>query len=182
MIKGILKGKKTEHPDGDNELAKAVVAGDEVAMDQLYRAYAPKILTLCRRYASGKEEALDLLHDGFLKAFEKMDSFHGHGDLGIWVKRVVLNQAINTLKRKVKWEELPEEWPEEEVWEEEAANPEELIALIQALPTGYRMVMNLYVFEKMSHDEIAAQLGISPVSSRTQLFKARRLLKKRWKQ
>lgn len=171
--------------DEDIQLAKEVARGESLAMDTLYRAHSPKILSICRRYASGKEEALDLLHDGFIRVFEKIGSYKGRSALGIWVKRVVINHAINTLKAKTKWEELAEEFPDlaDEEWEEEEeANPEILIALIQELPNGYRMVLNLYVFEGMSHDEIAAQLGISPVSSRTQLFKARRLLKKLWKQ
>jgi len=165
-------------------LAKEVARGDSLAMDTLYRAYASKILSVCRRYASGKEEALDLLHDGFLRVFEKIGTYKGNSALGIWVKRVVINNAINTLKSKTQWEELTDEFPDfpDEEWQEEEADPETLIALIQELPTGYRMVLNLYVFEGMSHDEIAKELGINPVSSRTQLFKARRLLKKLWKQ
>lgn len=171
--------------DEDIRLAKEVARGDRLAMDTLYRAHAPKILSICRRYAAGKEEALDLLHDGFLRVFDKIGTYKGQSALGIWVKRVVINQAINSLKAKTKWEELAEEFPDlpDEEWEEEdEANPETLIALIQELPNGYRMVLNLYVFEGLSHDEIAEQLGISSVSSRTQLFKARRLLKKLWKQ
>lgn len=184
MIKSILKKKKVGNPEEDLRLAKQVAKGDEVAMDALYRKYAPQILTVCRRYASGKDEALDMLHDGFLKVFEKIDTYAGKSDLSIWVKRVIINSAINGLRAKTDWEALPEEFPEEEEekWEEDPGNPEELIALIQELPPGYRTVLNLYVFEEMSHDEIAERLGISPVSSRTQLFKARRLLKKLWKQ
>lgn len=168
----------------DIALANEVLCGNKVAMDTLYRKYAPNILSICRRYASGKEEALDLLHDGFIRVFEKIGTYKGKSALGIWVKRVVINNAINTLKTKMKWEALGEEFPDqpEEEWEEDQADPELLIAKIQELPNGYRMVLNLYVFEGQSHDEIARQLGISPVSSRTQLFKARRLLKKLWKQ
>lgn len=168
----------------DSALAKAVSLGDHLAMDTVYRKYAPQVLTICRRYASGKDEALDLLHDGFIRVFEKIGTYRAQSPLGIWVKRVVVNHAINTLKAKTKWEELSEDHLDEveEAWEEqEEGNPEEVIGLIQELPPGYRMVLNLYVFEKLSHDEIAKQLGISPVSSRTQLFKARRLLKKLWK-
>ena len=103
--------------------------------------------------------------------------------MSVWVKRVIVNQAINTLRKKVKWESLETDVvdDEEEEWNEYPADPETLLGLIQELPTGYRMVLNLYVFEGLSHDEIAVQLEISPVSSRTQLFKARRLLKKLWK-
>lgn len=169
----------------DNALAKAVSNGDQLAMDTVYRKYAPQILTVCRRYTSEKDEALDLLHDGFIKVFEKIGSYRAQSPLGIWVKRVVVNHAINTLKAKIKWEELREEHPDipDEEWEEEEpGDPETLLALIQELPNGYKMVLNLFVFEELSHEEIAEQLGISPVSSRTQLFKARRLLKKLWKQ
>lgn len=169
----------------DFSLAMAVSRGDQLAMDTVYRKFAPQILTICRRYASEKEEALDLLHDGFIKVFEKIGSYRAQSPLGIWIKRVVVNHAINTLKAKIKWEGLGDELPDipDEEWEEnEPGDPETLIALIQELPNGYRMVLNLYVFEELSHEEIAEKLGISPVSSRTQLFKARRLLKKLWKQ
>lgn len=168
----------------DISLAIAVSRGDQLAMDTVYRKYAPQILTICRRYASEKEEALDLLHDGFIRVFEKIGTYRAQSPLGIWVKRVVVNHAINTLKAKIKWEELGEDLPdlpEEELEENEAADPETVLALIQELPNGYRIVLNLYVFEELSHEEIAEKLGISAVSSRTQLFKARRLLKKLWK-
>ena len=176
--------KDTENRHPDLELAEACAAGDEMAMDTVYRTHGPLILTLCRRYASSREDALDLLHDGFIRAFEKVGDYRGEGPLGPWIKRVVLNLAISKLRKRVRWEKVDvEELADlaDEEWNEPLADPETLLPLIASLPDGYRTVLNLYVFEKMSHEEIAKTLAISPVSSRTQLFKARRLLKKLWK-
>lgn len=167
-------------------LARACAQGDEQAMDAVYRGYGPKILSICRRYAASHDEALDLLHDGFVRVFEKIDSYRAECPLEAWVKRVVVNHSINVLKAKVKWEELDtDEFPDDsdEAPEEDLgpADTERLLDLIRCLPPGYKMVLNLYVFEGMSHDAIAERLQISAVSSRTQLFKARKLLKKQWK-
>lgn len=113
--------QKDQSLDEDIRIAKEVARGDRLAMDTVYRAHAPKILSICRRYASGKEEALDLLHDGFLRIFDKIDTYKGQSALGIWIKRVVINHAINALRAKTKWEELAEEVPDlsDEEWEEE---------------------------------------------------------------
>ncbi len=167
------------HSD-DLELARACARGEKSAMDHLYRSYGGKILSICRRYASNKEEAQDCLHDGFVKVFEKIGNYSGKGGLYPWVKTVIVNQTINTLKARHAMLELS---PQDELAEEadeyipEQADPEQVIHCITLLPPGYRMVLNMYVFEKMSHEDIADKLGISPNTSRTQLHKARLRLK-----
>jgi len=167
----------------DLKLAAACNRKEKLAMDRLYRGYAPKILSICRRYAANDEEALDCLHDGFLKVFENIGRYEGKGSLYAWVKVVVVNNTINWAKARVKvsaLDEDPMDEPDDE-WEEPEIDAERLIQLITRLPEGYRMVLNLYVFERLSHDEIAAKLGISSATSRTQLFKARKRLKEMWK-
>ncbi|TNE78259.1 MAG: sigma-70 family RNA polymerase sigma factor [Bacteroidetes bacterium] len=171
--------KKREHTD-DLELALACARGDKSAMDHVYRNYGGKILSICRRYTANRDEAEDCLHDGFIKVFEKIGNYSGKGGLYAWVKTVIVNQTINTLKARHSMLELS---PLEEVPNEEdevlppQAEPEKVIHCISQLPPGYRMVLNMYVFEQMSHDQIAEQLGISPNTSRTQLHKARLRLK-----
>ncbi len=179
------KAKQLVNSDGqdDLQLAQACIRKEKLAMDRLYRSYGPRILSICRRYTAHDEEALDCLHDGFVKVFENMERYHGSGALYAWVKTVIVNNTINRMKAKVKMATLNEEMDhqEEEEWEEpEDIDAEALIQLITHLPDGYRMVLNMYVFEGMSHEEIAAKLGISSATSRTQLFKARKKLKEMW--
>lgn len=166
-------------------LAQACAAGDGTAMQILYERYAPQMLTVCRRYTSSRDEALDFLHDGFIKVFEKIGSFKEHGSLQGWISRVIVNYTLDQLRKKTRIKEVafeedidydtPDETSEPD---EYSIDAEQLLSLLQQLPQGYRIVLNLFVFEQLSHDEIAAQLGVSAVTSRTQLSKARKYLKK----
>lgn len=167
----------------DLKLAGACAGGDERAMDTVYRTMAPKILTVCRRYTANLEEAQDCLHEGFIKVFDKIGSYRGESPLAAWVKSVVVNHTINLMKKKSRFEmsSLPDEFETEDESDEPEMryDPELILRLISELPVGYRTVLNMYVFEEMTHEEIAARLGISPVTSRTQLLKARKLIKKK---
>jgi RNA polymerase sigma factor (sigma-70 family) len=126
------------------------------------------------------------LQEGFLKVFDKIATFRGQGSLEGWIRRIMINHALNYLKaRKMIFiEEDPQRWSEHLPDDHEPDGPDELFApdvmlkAVQGLPDGYRIVFNLYVFEGFSHKEIAESLSISENTSKSQLSRARRYLRK----
>jgi len=147
------------------------------------------MLAICLRYSKSRDEAEDLVQEGFLKIFHNINTYRKHGSLEGWIKRIMINHALNQYKknRKIPFAEDVEEINENEIisFDEEVENiepvqPEALLAMIQSLPEGYRMVFNLYVFEGYSHKEIAETMNFSENTSKTQLMKARRQLQKKF--
>lgn len=134
-------------------------------------------------------DAEDVLQEALVKVFSGIGKFEWVNEamFRAWLKRIVVNAALNHIREMTKVTfisiednlSLPSSDDEADISPVENLNPEELLLHIQALPEGYRVVFNLYVFEKFSHKDIAEQLGISENTSKTQLLKARRLLKKR---
>ena len=144
------------------------------------------MLAICFRYAKDKDEAEDILQDGFIKAFDKLTDYRFDGSFEGWLKRIFVTTALNYYRSnskmgfKVDFSEIQESYQadEEVVSENSNLSENELMGLIQSLPNGYKMVFNMYVFEDYSHKEIAETLGISENTSKTQLMKARNFLKK----
>lgn len=167
----------------ETELINRCKAGETMARKRLYELYGERLLSLCFRYTGDMESANDLLHDGFLKVFSSISSFHyqGEGSLQAWLSRLFVNLALERLRRKdllrqgLSLDEVGE-LPEEA---EPDANPlsmEQLLCFVAELPVGYRTVFNLYVLEEWSHKEIAHELHIQEKSSASQLNRARKLL------
>jgi len=151
--------------------------------------YAPQMLGVCLRYAPDRATAEDILQDGFIKVFLNIGSYRGEGSFEGWIRRIMMNTALSWFKasRRQGFPEDIDGMEEriaagEETEEGEALlarlKPEEVMALIQRLPEGYRMVLNLYVFEGLSHREIARSLEITENTSKSQLSKARRFLRR----
>lgn len=151
----------------------------------LYERYAGVMLSVCMRYAKNRDEAEDLLQEGFIKVFDKISTFRGQGSLEGWIRRIMINHALNYIKSKklVFLQEDPQRWsdhladdshPEAE---QELYTPEMMMKAVQELPDGYRVVFNLYVVEGFNHREIAESLGISENTSKSQLSRARRYLR-----
>lgn len=140
---------------------------------------------MCLRYAQDEQEAEDFLHDGFIKVFQNITQYEGRGALGGWIRQVVLTTILQQLRKRPKIissENLPETAAEELADFDELLQPistQQILGLLQALPKGYRLVFNLYYLEEKSHQEIAALLGISLGSSKSQLFKAKRTLRQK---
>jgi RNA polymerase sigma-70 factor (ECF subfamily) len=179
-VKATVFSRKTAT---EKDLIQAAGRGDSEAITWLYREFGPVLFSVCRRYSDSQESAEDLFQEGFLKILDKLGSFRGESGIKTWMYRVMCNYCINELRRplnKIKWADVDElEYQAEAVAEtDDLISVDALMALIQLLPTGYRLVLNMYAIEEKSHAEIAELLGISEVSSRTQLFKARRMLKK----
>jgi len=139
------------------------------------------------RYCKRREEAEDVLHEGFIKVFRNVKSFRGDGSFEGWIKRIMINTSLSYYHASLKqyflsgveeMEEMPADDDDDGVYGN-APSRSELLGLIQDLPDGYRFVFNMYVFEDFSHKEIAAELGISVNTSKSQLAKARRRLQKK---
>jgi RNA polymerase sigma factor (sigma-70 family) len=168
----------------DQNLLDGCQAGNRRAQNQLYRAYASGLLGVCMRYASGLSEAEDILQEGFVKIFTNIKSFKGIGSLEGWMKRIIINTALNHIRQNAKFRTLyySDDLPEYQEEDNEdlplpEVSAEILLQIIQNLPEGYRMVFNLYAIEHNTHKEIAELLGISEGTSKSQLSKARKMLK-----
>lgn len=165
----------------EQELAEHCKQGDRRAYKELYERYAGRLLGVCLRYVGNREVAEDLLHDGFLKLFASFDKFswRGEGSLKAWMERIMINGALQYLRRNdvlnqsSTLDDSPEAYEEPEVSDIETIPQSVLMQFISQLPTGYRTVLNLYVFEGKSHKEIAAILGINEKSSASQLTRAK---------
>jgi RNA polymerase sigma-70 factor, ECF subfamily len=169
-------------------IVQGCIRGNKDSQKQLYEAVYGKMLGLCLRYASNHEEAKDLLHDGFIKVFEKMDHFKHTGSFEGWIRRIIVNNAIDYFRKNKKmffefegehkFDRLEDD-SENEIEEMRIAKlkADRVIELIQELTPGYRTVFNLYVVEEYSHKEIAEMLNISIGTSKSNLAKAKAKLK-----
>ena len=162
----------------EKELLEACVKQDRRAQRVLYELYSPKMLTVCMRYIGERERARDILHDGFITVFEKIDSYNGTGSFEGWLRRIFVNTALMYLRKGdvLKFSgELTD--IDKEISVESSAlsgiTSGELLRLIASMPHGFRTVFNLYAIEGYSHQEIAKELNISEGSSRSQLSRAR---------
>jgi len=170
----------------DQKIIEGCIKGKRHAQNKLYQKYAPMMLGICLRYAKNKAEAEDILQEGFLKVFMNIKSFRSEGSFEGWMKRIMINTAITHIKQnlKHKYHSNIEEIEETKVISEEKQDDEDvvkisrtqLMSIVQTLPDGYKMIFNLYVFEQLTHKEIAEMLGISVNTSKSQLSKARKLL------
>ncbi|MDQ3072403.1 MAG: sigma-70 family RNA polymerase sigma factor [Bacteroidota bacterium] len=160
------------------ELVEGCRANSRKHQQALYQRYAGKMFAISLRYAEDRMQAEDFLQEGFLKVFTHMEQFKGQGSLEGWIRRVIVTTALQHLRRhKNDPATLNPELSLNAVGEEGGIlgdlAVEEIMKLINKLPTGYRLVFNLYVLEQYSHKEIAEELGISEGTSKSQLARAR---------
>jgi RNA polymerase sigma-70 factor (ECF subfamily) len=151
---------------------------EKSAQQYLYETYSPKMYYVCLRYARHASEAQDMLQDGFIKVFDNIGSFKSNGSFEGWIRRIVVNTALNYCRKSsFKQEQIGIEDYQDTVVKSKAVSnlgEKELLALIQKLPDGYRMVFNLYVIEGYSHKEIGEMLNVTESTSRSQLAKSRK--------
>ena len=168
----------------DEELVKACIQNSASAQKVLFDKYSGRMMTVCLRYADDSLEAQDILQDGFIKVFNSIKSFHYEGSLEGWIKRIVINTALDNYRKNKKRRYALELDSEDaiEIHEEdnivEGITSKYLLDLIQKLPEGYRVVFNMFALEGYSHKEIAEQLGISINTSKSQYSRARAFLQK----
>ena len=167
-------------PSGANIL-KACKKGDRSAQKALYEALAPKMFAVCLRYMGVREAAEDILQEGFITLFSKLDSYGGEGSFDGWARKIFVNTALMNLRKKDALKESDDldavrNLRSDGVSQIQDIGYHELLKLIADLPDGYRTVFNLSVIEGYSHKEIGQVLGISEATSRSQLQRARMLL------
>jgi RNA polymerase sigma-70 factor (ECF subfamily) len=151
------------------------------AQAMVYELYANKLFAVSYKYSRNRQEAEDNLHDGFMTIFNKIDQFKGTGSFEGWMKRIIINTALLTYRKDKVFHLINDEIPEEvsiEI-EEENISVDDLLTLIQELPNRYRLVFNLYVLDGYSHKEIAEMLAISEGTSKSNLSRARQILKQK---
>jgi RNA polymerase sigma-70 factor (ECF subfamily) len=172
----------------DDSIIEGCIAGKRSAQSALYRKYSGVMLAICMRYARDRDEAEDILQEAFLKIFHHIGTYRKEGSFEGWMKRIFINHALNYYRknRKMPFVEDIESINETDIVENEdtfalhiPVSAETLISLIHHLPPGYRMVFNMFVFEEYSHKEISEALSISESTSKTQLLKARKMLRKK---
>lgn len=173
-------------PAEDQKLVAACLRNERQAQKELYDRFAPKMLGVCSRYANSKEEAEDILIEGFSKIFSSLKDFHFESSLHTWMQKIMLNSAISYFRMHHKHHhQLPmddvfeSEWKQEQKLPSDKMMENDLLALIQRMPETYRMIFNLFVVEGLSHKEIAETLGIQESTSRSQLVRAKNWLKER---
>lgn len=157
---------------------------DRQAQSELYQYFASKMYSLCLRYARDQDEANDILQNGFIKVFSKCEMYEGKGSLEGWIRKVMVNTAIeNHRKNKIRFLSTDEltgrEIENAGSFSLNHLDYKDLLNLIKKLPLGYRTVFNLYAIEGYNHKEIADMLEISEGSSKSQLSRARTWLKER---
>ncbi|MBL7747337.1 MAG: RNA polymerase sigma factor [Chitinophagaceae bacterium] len=164
----------------ESDLIKGCLQGERRMQEELYKRFSPRMYAVCLRYAGNAEEAEDILQEGFIKIFKKLDSFRGDGSFEGWLRRIFVNTAIEHFRRKrylmpvTEKEENTIEGKYTSVLDELGAK--DIMALVQELSPGYRTVFNMYVVEGYTHKEIADILGISEGTSKSQLSRAKVIL------
>ncbi|MBK7406780.1 MAG: sigma-70 family RNA polymerase sigma factor [Saprospirales bacterium] len=165
----------------DRALIEGCIREESRCQMEVFRRYAGKMMVVCRRYARHELEAEDILQDAFIKVFDNLGKFEFKGSFEGWIRRIVINTALKNFQRaSFQKEQLGLDSFEEQSIDPEAVSnlqEEELLDLISKLPDGYRVVFNLYVIEGYSHKEISDMLEIGESTSRSQLVKARKMLK-----
>ena len=176
MIRRLL-GYSTEA-----QLITALQRADSRAQKALFERYSSKMLTICVRYVSNRYEAEEILMDGFMRVFEKIGQYKNEGSFEGWIRRIMVNESLMYLRKNKQWRAeiaLEDAAPEADTtFADQDLMAEDLMNLLEQLPSGYKTVFNLYAIEGYSHAEIAESLGITESTSKSQLHRARALLQR----
>lgn len=147
--------------------------------------FANKMLGVCMRYCNSEDDAKDVMQEGFVKVFNTLSKFQGNSSVSTWITRIMMNTAIDHFRKNKKmrftesfdrFSDGESDVADEVEVENEPLSADVIMQLVQRLPTGYRVVFNMYAIDELSHKEIAAQLGISEGTSKSQLARARKQL------
>ena len=168
--------------NNEKSLIRKAAEGNRDAQKKLYETHSPKMLSICRMYIKDFHHAEEAMLNGFLKVFENLDSFEGKGSFEGWVRRIMVRESISFLrvyKKPAFSEDLPDHISEVTAEINTEMNVADIQSIIDDLPEGYRMVFVLYAIEGYKHHEISKMLDISEGTSKSQLFKARKMLQER---
>ena len=166
----------------DDHIIQGCSKGDRKAQQALYEQYKSMLFGVCMRYTDGCHEAEDVMQEGLVQIFGHLYQYRPTGALGAWLRKVMVNTALQHLRKKKRMFQTVEIGELTEAFEAEENlfaryREEALVQMLQQLPEGYRLVFNLYVMEDYSHQEIGAMLGITESTSRSQLTRAKALLR-----
>jgi RNA polymerase sigma factor (sigma-70 family) len=167
--------------DTETELIENCLKGNPVAQRKLYDRFAPKMMMVCRRYLKQAEDAEEVLSHGFIKVFTHLGDYKFNGSFEGWVRTIMVREALMYLRSKKNFIDFTDEIEryrnDHQVTSTADMDKEYLLKMIDELPTGYKTVFNMYAIDGYKHHEIAQHLGISESTSKTQLMRARALLK-----
>jgi RNA polymerase sigma-70 factor (ECF subfamily) len=183
MYSTTISVNQTDLLDQPERLIQACINGDRYSQSLLYEQYSTKMFGVCMRYAKNREEAEEIMQEGFVQVFKSLHNFKYAGSFEGWIRKIMVYCAIQHYRLKPKMHPVVdiENSPVAEMGNEDILarlQKKELLKMIQALPPAYRLIFNLYVFDGMKHREIAEQLGISEGTSKSNFFDAKLLLKK----
>ena len=168
----------------EKQLIKKSVSGDREAQKRLYEQHAPKMLSICRQYVKDLHFAEDVMINGFVKVFKHLDSFRFEGSFEGWIRKIMVRESISHLRKQqfvVFDDTIFEKTTAPSITTSSDLDVAHIQSLIDGLPEGYRAVFVLFAVEGYSHAEIAEMLSISEGTSRSQLFKSRKMLKEKLK-
>ena len=158
--------------------------GKKYAFDEIYSLYAGGMYGICLRYTRCEDDAKDVLQETFIKVFSNKHSYKMASPIGAWIKAIAINTALTYIKRTYKYVLYEDEAIFDELtWDQhETAKTDDmktrLLAVLNKLPDGYRLVFNLFTIDNLTHKEIAEHLGVSESTSKTQYFKAKKFIQK----
>jgi RNA polymerase sigma-70 factor (ECF subfamily) len=166
-----------------NDLIEACVKGDRQAQRHLYDLFSKRMYVVCLRYTKSQQEAEDVLQDSFIKIFKNLKGYRGESRLDYWIKRIVVNTALNSQRKKLYMYPMVDIDDVKNEFDDNRAlgsfDLEELLKMIHELPAGCQTIFNLYAIEGYSHKEIAETLGVSEGTSKSQFSRARKLLQEK---
>lgn len=168
----------------DEEIVQGALHGNRQAQEALYYRFSDQMYTIACIYSKNDDEASDILQESFIKVFKKLKSYRNENPLGAWIRKIVVNSALENHRKKKRQFEVLEEYHSELISsadnpDYDGVNPKEVINLVNELPFKAGMVLKLFAIEGYAHDEIADSLGISIGTSKSQLNRARQLLKQK---
>ena len=166
-----------------DDILRGCINGERYSQSKLYEMFAPNMFVVCLRYSRNREEAEEIIQEGFMRVFKFIHQFRFEGSFEGWMRKIMVNTALRRYKNKLNMHAVPNSDTNalEDLGHEDIIakiGNKELLKMVQLLPPAYRMVFNLYAFEGMKHREIAKQLGISEGTSKSNLFDARAILQK----
>ncbi len=176
-----MKDKQGNHIT-EEELVRRCIANERQYQEMLYRKYADQMYSVCLSYNKNEDEACDILQEGFIKVFRKLEQFNFESSLKGWVRKIIVNTALDHYRKQKRHEEKLESYTQVAVTSNvgnalDQINAQDLISLVNELPSRAAVVLKLYAIEGYGHKEIAEKLDITEGTSKSQLHRARALLK-----
>lgn len=165
----------------EEAILQGCLKNNATAQKALYEKYSAKMLVVCYRYGHNREDAEDMLQEGFIKVFSQIHSFENRGSLEGWIRKIVVHTCINILKKNKRFNESVDIIHASSIQNREESIPsiiqaKEVVECIRMLPMGYKTVLNLYAIEGYSHREIASMLDVEESTSRSQYTRAKAML------